>query len=948
MTAAAAMAAKASPAHTSAGEIALLPLLLGDMELECLRDTTFGLFPEARLASFLLRSLPAHKDHQDSMRVEVARSARYHARTGERFGFRLIASALDLPRMQAVVAWLQRGSVAPDDVSGHAFGGNWRLADPERPLALQALGHDEIAAEAVQWQHVTRFRLRLLSPTRIALRRSGARGRQRFCGSEAELDDATLSTALISSLVSLKFALKLPHWTVPALPLRVVRKELFLVDPGGRTVRHGAKPLDEGVLGEVLLEWSEPPTAVQWQHLVLLQYLGVGQARSFGLGQMQIETLDGSTHKRLPATRFDSLAAAAESTNFARAQAHVARRRDLASWPGLGVPETGQEDPPPPTLMAGLQRRLAAGAVVPQPLFAVEIPKPGGGMRELLIPDFADRVAQRAVLQTIEPGLDALFSDASFGFRRGRGRETARDRIEQLRARGFTSVAETDVQQFFDTVGWWRVETRLRCLFGRDPLVEQLMRWVESPRSDGVSRTQGLPQGAVLSPLLSNVMLDHLDRVLAGSACHCVRFADDMLILCRTPAQAEAALALTATTLADAGLQLKPGKTGITDFDRGFRFLGYRFVRSLAVESEDDAAPLAALPAPLLERLTPAPEASVERYALEGSGEEPGQLLVVNEPGARLSLMQGQLALRRTDGQCERYPFSALSAVLLLSRTTLSSEVIKAAMRANVVLHFLSAAGGWQGSTAGEPGAAALGVWQAQAGRLDDGVFRLNCARELVQARIDSMAVVLLHRRVAPATVEAFRRYGGDAARAADLAMLRGVEGHATARYFGELDELLPLGFDLQRRSRRPPRDPVNALLSFGYTLLYQAAHAVLLACGLNPRLGVYHEPRGTHAALASDFIEPFRFLVERQVLSAINRREIKPGDFYQRGDGACLLNPPARARFVLAVHERFQQPVRAARAERALGLYGHLQQQAESLKTGLATGAALYVPRFR
>ena len=90
----------------------------------------------------------------------------------------------------------------------------------------------------------------------------------------------------------------------------------------------------------------------------------------------------------------------------------------------------------------------------------------------------------------------------------------ARDRIRQLGQRGLTVVAETDVRRFFDDVDWWRIETRLRALFGDDPLVAQIMRWVQAGRSDGIARTQGLPEGAPLSPLLQNLMLDHLDTRL--------------------------------------------------------------------------------------------------------------------------------------------------------------------------------------------------------------------------------------------------------------------------------------------------------------------------------------------------------------------------------------------------------------------------------------------------
>lgn len=929
--------------------IPLLPLHGRPFRLECRRATTIGLFPEARLASLLMASMAAHKDGQDSVSIEVPRTGRHRVDAGDIFGFTLFASIHDAARVAAIDTLLGGlPHTAPPGYRSAAFGDNWTLRDGGNDGAF-VIDEDALSREAGQWAGVQEFRLRLTSPTRIQARQRGVRGRLRYCREEADIGDEVLGQALVSSLVSLKFALKLGDWLVPTLPLHILRKELFLVDPGRRSEDPAKKPLDEGLLGEFLVEWREPPTADQWRHLVLLQYLGIGQGRAFGLGRMQLELRDGASTKQMPCVEHCSLVLAAEERNVALALEHVRRRQDLAVWPELG--EERVDDPPPAeaALIDRLMRRLSSGTVEPAPLFPVSVAKPDGDTRELLIPGFFDRVAQRAVLQVIEPGLDALFCESSFGFRRGRGREAARARIEVLRDSGYTVVGETDVRRFFDDVGWWRIECRLRCLFGSDPLVAQILRWLEAERTDGISRLQGLPQGAPLSPILSNLMLDHLDRVLAQRGVQPVRFADDLIVLCKSEAQARDALEIAATTLADAGLRLKLEKTRVTTFAQGFRFLGYRFVGGLVVESRRNEveAPVSP-PASLREYLAPPVEPDAPQRALAGSGEEPGLLLVVSEKGASLRLAQGQLLLERAGGSQERFPFAMLAGVMLLARAQLSTEVIKAAMRAGVPLNFLSESGQWYGSTRGEPDGATLSLWRLQHERVEDLGFRMGCARALVCARIHSMMTVLAHRRAPPSAVESLKRSLGAAGKAATLDELRGVEGHATSRYFERLDDLLPSGFDFRGRSRCPPRDPVNAMLSFSYTLLHQAAHCVLQCAQLNPRIGVYHQPRGTHAALASDFMEPFRFLVERQVLSQLNRREFKPDDFVLREDGACWLNPGARRRFVIGLHQRLQAPLRAVHADRAFGIYGHLQHQAEQLKAALSGGSVFTAPRFR
>ncbi|WP_257386169.1 CRISPR-associated endonuclease Cas1 [Tahibacter caeni] len=941
--------AESPPSAADPVPIPLLPLITRRIELECLRPTTIGLFPEARLASLLLASMHEHKDSPDSLSIEVPRSARYQVARGDRFGFTLFASLHDRARVDAITALLQGlpGGAPTAGQRSVAFGDNWKLS-PSGAVGASLLDEPALDAEAQRWIGVREFRIRLTSPTRIALGQKEARGRARYCREEADVSDDTLSRALVSSLVSLKFSLKLGMWVIPPLPLHIRRKELFLVDPGRRSDRAGAKPLDEGMLGELLVEWREPPSLEQWRHLVLLQYLGLGQGRAFGLGRLQLETREGIATKALLPVDHRSLQMICEESNLVQALDHVRQRRDLTQWPELDeLPEAAPEPVPP--MLDTIARRLAAGLLEPAPLVPVALAKPDGSTRELLIPSFFDRVAQRAVLQRVEPGLDMLFCESSFGFRRGIGREAARARIERLRDEGYVVVGETDIRRFFDDVGWWRIESRLRCLFGNDPLVDQVLRWIETPRADGVQRLQGLPQGAPLSPILSNLMLDHLDRVLLRRGVHPVRFADDLVVLCKTEQQAQAALETAATTLADAGLRLNPEKTRITRFAQGFRFLGYRFVGQLVVESrkENTDAPTP-LPAALQEPLTPPVEPDMPAATVDYSGEEPGMLLIVNERGASLRLQDGQLSLQRVDGRNERYPFAQLAGVMLLTRAQLSTEVIKAAMRARVPIHFLTESGQWQGSTAGEPDGATLALWQVQHQHAADTAFCLRFAKAVTSARVHSLITVLSHRRAPAAVIDTLKRALGSIDTTDTVDALRGVEGQATARYFAAFNGLLPPGFDFSGRTRRPPRDPVNALLSLGYTLLHHAAHAVLLAAHLNPRLGIYHQPRGTHAALASDFIEPFRFLVERQVLSQLNRREFRPEDFLLRPDGACWLAPPARRRFIVALCQRFQQPLRAAHAEQAHGLYGHLQHQANRLKKDFEGKQPFMAPRFR
>jgi CRISPR-associated protein Cas1 len=130
---------------------------------------------------------------------------------------------------------------------------------------------------------------------------------------------------------------------------------------------------------------------------------------------------------------------------------------------------------------------------------------------------------------------------------------------------------------------------------------------------------------------------------------------------------------------------------------------------------------------------------------------------------------------------------------------------------------------------------------------------------------------------------------------------LRGFEGAATRELFEALRELVPPLFGFQGRNRRPPLDPVNALLSFSYSLLAAHAATTLFRAGLLPWLGLYHDSRGSHPALASDIVEEFRYLVELLVLRLVRKRQVNPADFSAMPDGSVRMSAEAR---VLVVRE--------------------------------------------
>lgn len=230
-----------------------------------------------------------------------------------------------------------------------------------------------------------------------------------------------------------------------------------------------------------------------------------------------------------------------------------------------------------------LSEQIKAQTYRPSAVRRVHIPKPGkpNETRPLGIPTVRDRVVQRAVVNVIEPILDHQFHERSFGFRHGRGAHDALRIVEQKLQEGYVYVVDADLKGYFDTIPKDRLMTlvkehisdsrmlQLIQFFLDQNIMEELREWTP---------VSGVPQGAVLSPVLSNLYLNPLDHSMSSAGYEMVRYADDFVVLCRSQNEAEAALQMITQWVESAGLTLHPTKTKIVDSrTESFAFLGYSF-----------------------------------------------------------------------------------------------------------------------------------------------------------------------------------------------------------------------------------------------------------------------------------------------------------------------------------------------------------------------------------
>ena len=250
--------------------------------------------------------------------------------------------------------------------------------------------------------------------------------------------------------------------------------------------------------------------------------------------------------------------------------------------PGVDHVTVGEFARQVPENLWQLSDSLKDGTYRPQAIRRVHIPKPGTNeTRPLGIPTVRDRIVQAAVVNVIEPIFERDFAEQSYGFRPKRGCKDALRRVDQLLKAGYTHVVDADLKGYFDSIPHDQLLSRLRTKIADGRVLSLIESFLKAGILDGTDEwtpESGAPQGAVLSPLLSNLYLDPLDHLVAAADFEMVRYADDFVILCRSREDAERALALVQEWVTANGLTLHPTKTRIVDSrTESFAFLGYEF-----------------------------------------------------------------------------------------------------------------------------------------------------------------------------------------------------------------------------------------------------------------------------------------------------------------------------------------------------------------------------------
>lgn len=589
-----------------------------------------------------------------------------------------------------------------------------------------------------------------------------------------------------------------------------------------------------------------------------------------------------------------------------------------------------------------LQQQLTGESYQPKPARGFYLPKRNGDRRLLGIPTVRDRVVQRWLLEEIYLPLEEELTDCCYAYRPGRGIQMAVKHLYFYYQFQPTWVLKSDIANFFDSLCWALLMTALERLKLDSFILTAIAQQLEAGlilRGHYLRPRQGVLQGAILSGALANLYLSELDRACLQQGINFVRYGDDFAIACGSQREAERLLAQIQVWLGELYLKLQPAKTEIFAPSQEFTFLGYQFREGKVFAPPPITPAAASLPLPpsgmprqprpiyvhaflsqppktcaIANGRKPLPPIAThpEHYFTETM-----TTLYITDQGSYLKAQRHQFhVFHEKELRCQ-VPVNCVSHIVLFGCCNISHGAVRLALCRRIPILYLSQRGRYFGRLETE-GQAKVDYLAQQVECAANPEFTRSQAETIVRAKLHNSRVLLLRLN---------RRHQSDHARQAiasiaqlldhlplaeSMDALRGYEGQAAALYFRGLGSLFSGHFAFERRSKRPPTDPINSLLSLGYTLLSQNVHSFIEAIGLHTHFGNLHVPRDNHPALVSDLMEEFRAqVVDSLIAYLINKKIFTPEDFTPADErGGVYLFPDALKKFLKHWEEKLQSQV--------------------------------------
>lgn len=569
--------------------------------------------------------------------------------------------------------------------------------------------------------------------------------------------------------------------------------------------------------------------------------------------------------------------------------------------------------------------KFSSGLYEPGPLNGFFITKPGSETkkRALAIPSIEDRVLQRAASDTMYDVVEHFLDDFSFAYRKGFSRKTAAEAIKRYYEKGFKYYIKTDISSFFDSVDWKILTDKLETLFYKDPIVALILKWIKQDvtyNKRTVKRSMGLPQGMAISPLLANLFLDEFDRMLQGNF-KLIRYSDDLVIMCKSKKAAEDAIENTKKTLEKLRLNLNDEKTMVSNVESGLNYLGYLFIESEVMERRKDHdygvsavdmfssknSWLSEIETNVIESYNAEAPKVFEVYSNSGAVNEMVRPVYIT--GQYKAVISSNFLVISSFSESKdtiKVPLNTISSVCFLGSPASSLHTILKLNELNKPVYFLRRNGDIHSASGSKPD---YSLWMKQLELRNNTAFTLKFAKKIVSAKITNSKVLSKRYKWHQDIIDEYNTCLYALRKADTIEKIMGFEGAAAKIFFGAMKAAIPVEWKFTGRVKHPPVDPVNAMLSFGYTILYKHISSAIYMNGLNPEIGIYHSLKKGHNALASDLVEEFRFIIDSVVLYMIHRNMVNTSQFDIDEDSkiVCTMKTDFVKKFIAIIEERLR-----------------------------------------
>lgn len=637
-----------------------------------------------------------------------------------------------------------------------------------------------------------------------------------------------------------------------------ITNSVWSENPYGRSNGRNKNSLN-GVLFNMKITGSL--TNYELFRIVVGQYTGKGKRRTHGSGFYYINEIKDISLIE-PIRRCNTLLSRAMEIRNVRS----AINKMMTQSSGEEIQPLEDLFRAPDSWLKGVTDKVNSGEFTYSSYRVCYIPKKNGGQRKLALPSILDKVIHKCLQLIISNGVDSksfsLLYKNNYGFRAGKSYKDAVNKVHNLIKQNFEYAVKVDIEDFFPSVDCHLLLNEISNLFPFDPLVRELEKIM-----DGWEKNQikGLPQGSPLSPVLSNIYLNIFDSFYQGDdSIAMLRYADDIIILYNNKDKGEDIVLDLEARLKTIGLSINNGKTVFSERGTVFTYLGFNIDGVSSPYKVSNNNDIDWQPA-LMRKFLKGSPLFITTYT---------QNLKADTKGVELL----------TQGLKQSFKWKEISQIVIIGKPSFNQDFIFNAMYNQVDLIYLSIWGDIKGVnhilTPIDDS-----FHDLQRVYKEKEFFKLNFVKQVTEGKLRSSVFLLNKYNIRdPFFNELILKIN----KSDNIDTIRGYEGAATKKYFSYIKELVK-PFEFSGRSYHPPKDNVNALLSLGYTFLFNRFSALLRTEKINPYLGLYHKNHGNHVTLASDLMEPFRFISDYITIELIKDGKITEGDFKTKWIGDAL-----------------------------------------------------------